>query len=67
MQGLGTDFVRERHGAFDVDEEHRHELALAFECGSRGQELVAEVARRVVARYSTERGTGLVWRCAAIA
>ena len=57
---LGVDLLGELHGPLHVGEQHRHLLALTFESGARGQDLLGEVFRRVGARVrSRPRRRGL--------
>src|SRR5215472_11901887 len=53
---LGIAISKQLHGALQVSEEHGHLLALAFEGGLRGEDLLSEVLRRV--RLGRDVSTG---------
>src|SRR5207244_889018 len=59
----------ELHRALDVGEEHGHQLALALELGTRGEDFVCEVFRSVVLRVteSAPRRRGARRQCRAAA
>jgi hypothetical protein len=70
VPGLGIQVLAQLHGARHVREEHRHLLPLSHECGARGQDLLGEVAGRVVARAalgSGRPGAGAAGGAAAVA
>ena len=51
------------HGAFEIGEQHRHLLALAFERGLRGQDLLRNMARGVrFRRAEAARSVGQIGR-----
>jgi hypothetical protein len=53
---LGVDALGEVHGALQVHEQHRHQLALALEGALGGEDLVGEVLGRVLARVLRRDG-----------
>jgi hypothetical protein len=55
LGGFGVEVADEFGGAFEIGKQHRHLLALAFQGGPRRQNLLDEMARRVVRR-------GIHWR-----
>ena len=52
MKQFGVDLIRQLHRSLDVDEEHRHVLALSFERRARGEDLLRQMARGVVAGHA---------------
>jgi hypothetical protein len=58
LRGFGIKATDERGGVFEVGKEHRDLLALAFQGGAGGQNLIGEMGWRVGERGRV-RGTGL--------
>jgi len=52
VKEFGVDLIRQLHRSLDVDEEHRHVLALSFERGASGEDALRQMARGVVAGYA---------------